>query len=153
MKASMSWIENMKFVCDNHGLTSMMDAHAEHGGSDSAPTPKELILNAMMGCTAMDVISMLKKMRQEITSFKMEVEAEKTNAHPIHFKSAVLVFYFEGSAESEKVIKAIDASLTKYCGVNYMISKSCDISFKAYLNGSKIKESPVVFIEPKEEEN
>jgi len=148
MKANLTWSENMKFVCDNHGILTTMDASPEHGGDNSGPTPKDLLLNAMMGCTAMDVMSMLKKMRQTVASFKMDIEAEKTTVHPIHFKTAILSFHFYGDLESEKVIKAVDASLTKYCGVNYMISKTCAISFKVFLNDDMIKEASVEFIEP-----
>ncbi len=152
MKANLSWIENMKFVCDNHGLSTTMDAGLEHGGSGAGPTPKEQVLNAMMGCTAMDVVAMLKKMRQEITEFKMEIEAEKTTAHPIHFKTAVLIFRLRGNLDVEKVNKAVESSLSKYCGVNYMISKSCAISFMVFLNDNMVKQGSVDFIEPNKED-
>jgi putative redox protein len=148
MNASITWIDGMKFACDNRGLKLMIDAAPEHGGSDTGPTPKELVLNAMMGCTAMDVVVLLKKMRQEITEFNMDVVAEKTMNHPVHFKSAVLVFRIKGSVEPEKLIKAVESSLTRYCGVNYMISKTCEISYKIILNEGQILEAPVKFIEP-----
>ena len=151
MKANLSWVDNMLFRCENHGVITSIDALKEHGGSDSAPNPKELILNAMMGCTAMDVVSMLKKMRQEIKEFKMQIEAVKTTEHPVHFKTALLVYDLKGEIEAEKAIKAVDSSLTKYCGVNYMISLSCDISFRLLLNGELIKQGPVKFIQPQEE--
>lgn len=148
MNAKLVWNGNMKFTSDNHGLISVMDAAKEHGGDDSGPNPKELVLNAMMGCTAMDVVAILKKMRQNISEFKMEIEAEKTTVHPIHFESAVLIFLLKGDLDPEKVIKAVDSSLTKYCGVNYMISKTCRISFRVLLNDHIIKTGPVNFIQP-----
>ena len=140
----------MEFQCETRGLVSKIDAAEEHGGNNTAPTPKELVLNAMMGCTAMDVVSILKKMRQEISEFKMEIEAEKTTEHPIHFKTAELIFMLKGNIDPEKVIKAVDSSLTRYCGVNYMISKTCVITFKVILNDSVINQGPVNFIEPKQ---
>ncbi len=148
MNAKLVWNGNMKFTSDNHGLISVMDAAKEHGGDDSGPNPKELVLNAMMGCTAMDVVAILKKMRQNIAEFKMEIEAEKTTVHPIHFESAVLIFLLKGDLDPEKVIKAVDSSLTKYCGVNYMISKTCRISFRILVNDQIIKTGPVNFIQP-----
>lgn len=148
MNAKLIWNGNMKFTSENHGLFSIMDAAKEHGGEDAGPNPKELVLNAMMGCTAMDVVAILKKMRQDISEFKMEIEAEKTTAHPIHFESAVLIFLLKGDLDPEKVIKAVDSSLTKYCGVNYMISKTCRISFRILLNDQIIKTGPVSFIQP-----
>lgn len=147
MKASLNWVKNMQFSCNNHGIETSIDASKEHGGDEEAPTPKELLLNAMMGCTAMDVVAILKKMKQEISDFKMEIEVEKTTAHPIHFKKAELIFLLNGLIEEEKAIKAVDSSLTRYCGVNYMISKTCDISYRIILNDKKIKESAVQFKE------
>ena len=94
MKANLSWNTQMQFTCENHGIKTTIDATQEHGGNEAGPTPKELVLNAMMGCTAMDVVSMLKKMRQEITAFKMEIEAEKTLEHPVHFKCCDLLSHF-----------------------------------------------------------
>ena len=152
MKANLSWVENMLFRCDNRGLITTIDSVKEHGGTETAPTPKELVLNAMMGCTAMDVVSMLKKMRQEITEFKMEIDAEKTAEHPVHFSHAELIFLLKGSIDPEKAIKAVDASLTKYCGVNYMISKTCAITYKLVLNESIIKQGQVNFIEPEKKD-
>ena len=139
MKATISWKEGMTFECDNHGLKTMMDATAEFGGRGLGPNPKELVMNAMMGCTAMDVIAILKKMRQEIKDFRMENEVEKTAEHPIHFKTSVLTFDLVGDLDNEKVIKAVESSMTKYCGVNYMISFSCQISYRVLLNGKEIK--------------
>ena len=148
MHAELKWVENMQFVCENHGLVSNIDATSDHGGVDFGPTPKDLILNAMMGCTAMDVVAMLKKMRQGISEFTMSIEAEKTTQHPIHFKTAIMNFRLKGEIDSDKLIKSVDSSLTRYCGVNYMMSKSCKISFKIFLNDTMIKEGPVKFIEP-----
>jgi len=153
MKASLSWKKKMQFECQNDEHKTIIDATPEHGGDSSAPSPKELVLNAMMGCTAMDVVSILTKMRQEITSFDMEINAEKTKAHPVHFKTAELIFKLKGKIEADKAMRAVDSSLTKYCGVNYMISKTCQITFKIILNEEIIKMGPVVFIEPQQEES
>jgi len=139
MKAHLSWTKEMQFECHNRGLKTLIDSTPEHGGSGLAPTPKELILNAMMGCTAMDVVSILKKMRQQIDQFEMEIVAEKTSEFPIHFKSAEIIYKIFGDIAPEKAIAAIEASLTKYCGVNYMISKTCQISYRLILNNSEIK--------------
>jgi putative redox protein len=145
MNASLVWNSNMSFTCDNHGLKTEIDASKEHGGTEKGPNPKELVLNAMMGCTAMDVVSMLTKMRQEITEFKMDIEAVKTTVHPTHFKSAVLFFYLKGNILPEKAIQSVNASLTKYCGVNYMMSKTCEITYKLFLNDAEIQSGTTGF--------
>jgi putative redox protein len=145
MEASLNWQKEMAFVCDNRGIKTFTDANPESGGHNLGPTPKELVLNAMMGCTAMDVVSILKKMRQEITSFSMNIEADKTLEHPIHFKTALLSFHLSGNLDTEKILKAVDSSLTKYCGVNYIVSFSCDISYRVFLNNEVIKTGKVDF--------
>lgn len=148
LNASLNWVNGMEFECDNHGHKCTIDAFPQFGGQDKGPSPKELVLNAMMGCTAMDVVSILKKMKQEISSFKMEIGADKTKEAPVHFKTAELVFILEGKIEPEKALKAVESSLTKYCGVNYMISKTCKINFRLQVNGQMIKTGSVDFIEP-----
>lgn len=145
MQAQIDWQTEMAFKCRNRDIETYMDATIEAGGKNSGPTPKELVLNAMMGCTAMDVVSILKKMRQVIQGFKMTIDAQKTIEHPVHFKSAFLTFSLLGEIDKEKLIKAVDMSLTKYCGVNYMISLSCHITFQVFLNQEMIHKGTVNF--------
>lgn len=145
MYAKLKWIKNMQFECDNNGHKVIIDAFKEHGGDDQGPSPKELLLDAMMGCTAMDTRALLTKMRQDITSMHMEIDAEKTTEHPVHFKTAVIKFFMEGNGQTDKVIKAVDKSLTRYCGVNYMISKTCQITYEIYLNDEKIHTAEASF--------
>lgn len=139
MNAQMKWIGNMGFEIDNHGIKTRTDATKDVGGEEKAPTPKEMVLNAMMGCTAMDVVSIMRKMRQVFDEFYLEIDAQKTETHPIHFKAAEIRFFMKGAVAPEKLIKAVDSSLTKYCGVNYMISQTCDISYRIFLNSEEIK--------------
>lgn len=145
MHASLKWIKNMQFECDNNGNKVIIDATKEHGGDNSAPGPKDLLLNAMMGCTAIDTRSLLNKMRQNIHSMEMEIEAIKTKEYPIHFESALIKFHFQGEGEIEKVVKAVTKSLTQYCGVNFIVSKTCKISFEIYLNEQKIHSASAKF--------
>jgi putative redox protein len=145
MKASLNWKNQMSFECLNRHHVSTIDVPVEQGGVDLGPTPKELVLNAMMGCTAMDVISILKKMRQLPTTFEMDIEVEKSTEHPIHFTRALLNFYVAGEVSPDKLIKACEASLTKYCGVNYMISKSCEINYVVMLNNTEIYKAKAKF--------
>lgn len=145
MHAKLKWVKNMQFECDNNGHKVIMDILKEHGGDDKGPTPKDLLLDAMMGCTAMDTTSLLKKMRQNISKMEMEIDAVKTTEHPVHFESAVIKFLLHGEAQNEKIIKAIDKSLTKYCGVNYIVSQSCDITYEVYFNDEKIHTGKSIF--------
>lgn len=148
MAATMNWLGAMNFETDNRGIKTQMDATIEHGGNNLAPTPKELVMNAMMGCTAVDVVSTLQKMRQKIDRYTMSIDVEKNTEYPIYFTKANLVFNLFGEIEAEKLIKAVDSSLTKYCGVNYMISKVCEITYDLYLNEQKIKSGKTGFTDP-----
>ena len=148
MNSSMHWNGKMKFECESRGLKSFIDASPEHGGENTAATPKELILHGMMGCTAMDVVAMLTKMRQRIDQFDMEIEAQKNLDHPIHFTKTHLIFKLKGEIEIEKAKKSVDSSLTKYCGVNYMISKVAKITFDLILNDELVHSGEAKFIDP-----
>jgi putative redox protein len=148
MHAELSFHQGMEFQCTNRGILSTIDASLDHGGKDLGPTPKELILNGMMGCTAMDVVALMNKMRQQMTSFNMKIDVEKNEEHPIYFKKATLHFFLTGTIEADKLIKAVDLSLTKYCGVNYMISKTCHITYTVHLNEALIHEGVTNFIDP-----
>ena len=146
MIASMKWMKAMEFQCTNGDHLVTIDATKEHGGNNLGPSPKELLLNAMMGCTGMDVVSILSKMRQVIENFSMEIETVNTQEHPVHFKTALLKFYFSGNLEKEKIEKAVDLSLSKYCGVNFIVSKSCDMSYQIHLNRELITTNTVKFV-------
>jgi putative redox protein len=148
MSATMNWLGGMQFETNNRGLVTQIDATTDHGGKNLAPTPKELVMNAMMGCTAMDVVSTLQKMRQTIERYTMSIEVEKNKEYPIYFTRANLTFHLFGNIDSDKLIKAVDSSLTKYCGVNYMISKVCEITYDLYLNEKKIKSGKTAFTDP-----
>lgn len=104
----------MAFKATNRHHTIDIDTSAQFGGQDTAPTPKELVLNAMMGCTAMDVVSILKKMRLPLEKFSMNIEAEKNQDPPVHFIKATLTFDLTGEIPLDKAVKAVEASLTKY---------------------------------------
>jgi putative redox protein len=148
VNATLTWDQGLRFACDNRGIATATEATPEHGGQGLAPTPKELLLNAMMGCTAIDVVSILRKMRQEFSSFAIDGAATQNDVHPIHFVEARLTFRVSGTVLPEKLIKAVEASLTKYCGVNYMVSKTCDIRFSVFLNDREIHSGAVAFTAP-----
>ncbi len=148
LSAKLEWNNKMSFTATSEQHKVRIDATPEHGGDNSGPSPKQLVLHAMMSCTAMDVVSMLQKMRQEISSFNMAITAEKNLHYPIYFKSAHMQYLIEGNITADKAIKAVDSSLTKYCGVNYMIAKATTITFEIILNKIKIHQGVAKFDEP-----
>jgi putative redox protein len=148
MKASVTWNQAMNFTVDNRGHVSAMDAGVEFGGADSAATPKELLLNAMMGCSGMDVVSMLQKMRCPLESFEMSAEAQKNEHYPIYLKNIHITYTGKGSTTPEQFIKAVSSSMNKYCGVSYMISKSSSVTYTLHLNGQEIYKDQTHFTDP-----
>nr|BFD32800.1 hypothetical protein GTC16762_24180 [Pigmentibacter ruber] len=102
----------------------------------TAPSPKELVLQGMASCTAIDVISTLKKMRQSVEKFSVECIATQTEVHPKIFKDCVLTYKLTGkNLDIDKVIHGIFLSFTKYCGVHAIVERSgCNIKPQIYIN-------------------
>lgn len=136
----------MQFKAENRGIESNFDVSREQGGNDSAPTPKEVLLNAMCACSGMDVVLIAKKMRLELTSVRLEAEAGKTNTIPSYFASVHIIYFIDGKdLDREKVIRLVGLSMTKYCGVSYMISKGTPITYAVHLNGQLVHEDKAEF--------
>jgi putative redox protein len=138
MKTTVVFKEGMAFdgVAGDHVVA--MDAKAPIG-KDTGATPKELVALGLGGCTAMDVIALLKKYKQPPDSFQIDVEIEtSTGAHPAVFKKAVLTFDVNGTVDPEKLVEAVKLSQTKFCGVSAMLSQSFLIEYRINLNGSEI---------------
>ena len=112
--------DNYHFQLKNErGHIVDIDNRSEFGGDDLGASPMELILMAVGGCSSIDVISILKKQRQEITSFKVEVEGERVQIEEAKpFKEITVVFLLEGKIDSEKAIRAVELSFDKYCSVS-----------------------------------
>ena len=117
-----------------------IDNKAEFGGHDLGASPMELVLMGVAGCSAIDVISILKKQRQEITSFKAEVEGVREpvgEAKP--FKVITVVFILEGKIDKVKAIRAAQLSFEKYCSVSKTLEPTATIKYKVILNGGEVK--------------
>lgn len=124
-----AWKGKMKFDSLINGHHVILDANAEVGGEDSGPRPKALMLTALAGCTGMDVVSMLAKMRVEIEEFDVNIEANLTEEHPKHYDSMHIVYQFKGKdLPMDKLQKAIDLSQERYCGVSFMYKQFAKIT-------------------------
>jgi putative redox protein len=123
------WLGDMKFDSIVNGHHVIIDAMPEGGGSDSGPRPKTLLLTALAGCTAMDVVSILKKMRVEVEKFNVEVQADMTEEHPKHYTHMHIIYRFKGKdLPVDKLEKAIDLSQERYCGVSFMYRKAMEVT-------------------------
>jgi putative redox protein len=128
----MSWLEDMAFesLLDGHRL--VLDSDDNSGGKDRGPRPKGLILAALGACTGMDVISILKKMREPITWFNMKLSGEVAEEHPKKFTSFKIIYQFKKSdgLKPENVHKAVELSQTKYCGVSATLKDGHEVAWE-----------------------
>lgn len=131
MKSKVEYKEGMHFLGDLDGLKIPVDAKEEAGGQNKGPLPKGLVLTALAGCTAMDVIGILKKMRIEPESFLVEAQAELASEHPKVFTNILVIYTLKGeNIPYEKVEKAVNLSHDQYCGVTAMLKKAVPIDYK-----------------------
>lgn len=129
-KIDVKWQDEMAFEASLHENTHkiMIDAVPAVGGRNLGPRPKTLMLVSLGGCTAMDVISILKKMRVTPEYFNVEVEGELTEEHPKYFHTITVNYIFRGKdLPMDKIEKAVKLSEERYCGVSEMLRKSSKI--------------------------
>ena len=127
----LKWTGDMAFEArvDEHRI--ILDAKAEHGGKNQGPRPKPLMMVALAGCTAMDVASLLKKMRVEVEDFNTIVEGELTEEHPKHYTSMHIIYEFKGKdLPMDKLQRAVELSQDKYCGVSAVYRKVMDLTYE-----------------------
>ncbi|MFV0471698.1 MAG: OsmC family protein [Paludibacteraceae bacterium] len=123
------WKGNMAFETELDGHKLIVDTAKDAGGYDLGPRPKALMLAALSGCTGMDVVSILKKMRVDFKSCNIYVEANVTEEHPKHYNSMHLTYEFTGkNLPQDKLEKAVNMSLETYCGVGAVYKKSMEVT-------------------------
>lgn len=145
MKSVLKWKGGMLFdaTCDNN--TVEMDSKAPLGQAKGM-TPKELVASGLAGCTAMDVVALLKKHKQSYDSFEITADITPSDSgHPIVFKEVLLTFAVKGNVEPQILIDAVTLSQTKYCGVSAMLSKAVPINYEITLNGQSLKKDKAQF--------
>ncbi|MBL8967823.1 MAG: OsmC family protein [Spirochaetaceae bacterium] len=127
-----AWTGGMAFEAEVNGHRVMMDADAEFGGADSGPRPKPLLLAALAGCSGMDVVSLLRKMREPLSWFDMRVEGELSEEHPKRYTEMTIVYRFKSAdgLDPEKVEKAVALSQEKYCGVSATLRDSVRLAWR-----------------------
>lgn len=102
-------------------------------------SPMESILMAVAGCSGIDVIAILKKQRQTITSFSAEVEGERIQVDEAKpFKKIVVKFFLEGEIESKKALRAAELSFEKYCSVSKTLEPNVEVAYEVFVNGEKV---------------
>ncbi|MCB1666796.1 MAG: OsmC family protein [Porticoccaceae bacterium] len=126
MKAVVKWAGEAKFVAESEtGHTVTMDGPADHGGQNQGPRPMEMLLMGMGGCSAFDVVHILKKSRQKVTACLAKIDAERVDAVPAVFEKIHIHFEISGEELKESAVKsAVKLSAEKYCSASIMLGKA-----------------------------
>lgn len=129
-KAKVTLVDNMQFVGTGDSEHAVvMDAHASVGGNNTGPRPMELLLMAFGGCSGMDVISILRKKKQDVSKFEINVEGEMATDYPKMYTAIHIEYVITGKDISENAVKrAIDLSLGRYCSVGATLGKAAKIT-------------------------
>jgi len=131
---STRWLEDMAFETEIDGHKITIDAKPDVGGQDRGPRPKPMMLAALGGCTAMDVVSILKKMRVEVKGLNVNVEGELSEEHPKRFLKMHVIYEVEGeNLPLEKIEKAVSLSEEKYCGVSAVYREVMELTSEIVL--------------------
>ena len=136
MESIIKWTGKMSFLAETpSGHQIQMDASEDVGGQNSGARPTELILSAVAGCTGIDIISILQKMRLEPISFQMDIKGDRAENHPKRFTHIHIHYALEGDLPEEKVVRAIELSNDKYCSVSHSLNAEITTSYS--INGIK----------------
>jgi putative redox protein len=128
---SVVWKGDMAFEAQIDNYSVMMDATPAVGGKNLGPTPKPLLMASLGGCTGMDVVSLAKKMRQEVESLEIILKGTLTDEHPMNYQAIHLIYLFTGkNLDIEKLQKAVDLSQEKYCGVSETLRRAMKITYE-----------------------
>ena len=130
MNGLVRWISGLQFRgTAESGPAITMDAGAEHGGEGTGPSPMETVLLALGGCTGMDVVSILSKMRAPLEGLEIKIAADRAEEHPRVFTRIALEYVFAGAGlRPEQVGRAVELSQTKYCSVSAMLGRVAELT-------------------------
>jgi len=137
-KITTQWKGDMLFESDNpSGHNVSMDTSEENGGTNKGLRPKAMMLSSLAGCSGLDVVSILEKMKVEIDDFKMDVEGQLTDEHPKYYHTVTVDYHFYGSNLDEgKITKAVNLSVDKYCGVMEMFRKFAEVKTNIHFHNN-----------------
>ena len=123
------WLEKMAFRTEVDGHELILDASEEGGGENGGPRPKALLMVALAGCTGMDVVSILGKMRVVPEAFSVKVLGKLTEEHPKQYTGMHVIYEFKGKdLPMDKLLKAVNLSVERYCGVMASLQKAIKIT-------------------------
>ena len=130
-EVSLDWVEGLEFTADLDGHKITIDGPPEAGGRNKGARPKPFMLLSLAGCTGMDVISILRKMKVEVKGLSIKVEGDMQEDPPNAFTSMHVIYTFTGKdLPADKLEKAVDLSKDKYCGVSAVLKNALPITYE-----------------------
>lgn len=139
MQSTVTWLDGMALAAELDGHTLTLDLGLEAGGGDRGPRPKGLVLTALAGCTAMDLVSILQKMRQPLAGLRVLADGATVEEHPRRITRIALRYELSGEGLSvEKVRRAVELSQDRYCGVSATLRPTVEITSEILINGQPI---------------
>jgi putative redox protein len=132
METKVSWKGKLAFEGQTEaGHQILMDTKPDAGGEGKGPSPMELVLMALAGCTAMDIVVIMKKKRVDLLGLTIKVDGERASAHPKYFTKINVEYNIKGKNLKEEDIKqAVELSRDKYCSVSAMLKEKTEISYQ-----------------------
>lgn len=132
---TVSWLGDLAFSAELNGHKIMIDSSLENGGKNQGPRPKGFLLVGLAGCTGMDVVSILKKMKIEKYQLQIQIHASQTEEHPKIYDRILVEYLFTGKdLPLDKLKRAVELSETRYCGVSAMLRQTAVIETKITIN-------------------
>jgi putative redox protein len=142
MNVSLEWKEKMQFEAftDSNEYQVLLDSSLpDIGGEGKGVTPKHLFLQSIAGCTAMDVVHILSRMRAELPGrFAIQVQGEVADKEPKVFTAIEMIYIVEGNVDANKLIRAVKMSQETYCALSIMVKKVTAFTYRVILNGEDI---------------
>lgn len=141
MKVSVERINDAVLVAGRNeaGNEIIMDGASKIGGTGGGASPMEVVLMALAGCSTMDVISILDKMKQKVDSYHVDVDGDRdSDKVPAIFTKIHLTYHFEGDLDATKAARAVELSQEKYCSVSVMLNKTAEITYSVIVNGEEV---------------
>nr|WP_321221414.1 OsmC family protein [uncultured Psychroserpens sp.] len=132
------WKGNLQFESDNpSGHLVIMDTSQENGGHNSGLSPKAMMLSSLAGCSGLDVVSILKKMKVPFSDFRIDTYGELTDVHPKYYHKVLVEYHFYGNElDQNKIEKAVNLSIETYCGVLEMFRKFAEVKTAIHYHNS-----------------
>ena len=134
-KVITKWSEGMKFQSIGPNGSSITVGSSLEGDNQKVPSPKALMLSSLAACSGIDVVSILEKMKIKLSDFKINTIGSLTQEHPKYYNKVSIEYHFYGEQlDKEKIKKAVNLSITKYCGVMEMFRSFAEITTKIHYN-------------------